>query len=129
MQKQTPETVTIHVEKDFKIGEVDQRLFSSFAEHMGRSIYTGIYEPGHPAADAKGFRTDVLELVRELNLSHVRYPGEIFFPVMTGRTELGRRKRVLGGSIWPGRVLNPIRLESMSFTIGAGWQASRLWAA
>ena len=78
MQKQTPETVTIHVEKDFKIGEVDQRLFSSFAEHMGRSIYTGIYEPGHPAADAKGFRTDVLELVRELNLSHVRYPGGNF---------------------------------------------------
>ena len=72
------ETVTIHVEKDFQIGEVDERLFSSFAEHMGRCIYTGIYEPGHPASDADGFRMDVLELVRELRLSHIRYPGGNF---------------------------------------------------
>src|SRR6188768_2801712 len=45
---------------------------------MGRCVYTGIYEPGHPTADADGFRRDVLELVRELGVSVVRYPGGNF---------------------------------------------------
>ena len=30
---------------------VDPRLYGSFVEHMGRCVYTGIYEPGHPTAD------------------------------------------------------------------------------
>jgi alpha-L-arabinofuranosidase len=62
----------------FAIGPVDRRLFGSFVEHMGRCVYTGIFEPGHPAADADGLRTDVLELVRELGVSLVRYPGGNF---------------------------------------------------
>ena len=60
------------------IGEVHRRLFGSFVEHMGRSVYTGIYEPGHPRADADGFREDVLDLVRELGVTIVRYPGGNF---------------------------------------------------
>lgn len=60
------------------IGPVDRRLFGSFVEHMGRCVYTGIYEPGHPRADGDGFREDVLELVRELGISVVRYPGGNF---------------------------------------------------
>ena len=49
---------------DFRISEIDDRLYSAFIEHMGRAIYTGIYEPEHPTADANGFRKDVMELVR-----------------------------------------------------------------
>ena len=60
------------------IGSVNRRLFGSFVEHMGRCVYTGIYEPGHPCADADGFRQDVLDLVRELGVSIVRYPGGNF---------------------------------------------------
>ena len=60
------------------IGEVHRRVFGSFVEHMGRSVYTGIYEPGHPRADADGFREDVLDLVRELGVTVVRYPGGNF---------------------------------------------------
>ena len=63
------------LEKDFVIGDVDPRLFGGFAEHLGRHIYTGLYEPGHPQADAQGFRRDVLALVRELNMPVMRYPG------------------------------------------------------
>ncbi|WP_077532621.1 arabinosylfuranosidase ArfA [Massiliimalia massiliensis] len=70
--------VKLYIEKDFTLAEVDDRLYSSFLEHLGRAIYEGIYEPGHPAADQNGFRQDVLELVRELNVSHVRYPGGNF---------------------------------------------------
>ncbi len=45
---------------------------------MGRAVYTGIYEPGHPTADAQGFRQDVMKLIRPLRLSHIRYPGGNF---------------------------------------------------
>ena len=60
------------------VAPVHRRTFGSFVEHMGRCVYTGIYEPGHPAADADGLRTDVLALVRELGVSVVRYPGGNF---------------------------------------------------
>lgn len=66
------------LEPGFRVGTVDRRLFGSFVEHMGRSVYTGIFEPGHPLADADGFRTDVLSLVRELGVTLVRYPGGNF---------------------------------------------------
>src|SRR3954468_13368173 len=62
----------------FGVGAVERRLFGSFVEHMGRSVYTGIYEPGHPAADEIGLRRDVLDLARELGVSVVRYPGGNF---------------------------------------------------
>ena len=66
------------VNKNFPIGQIDNRLYGSFLEHVGRAVYTGIYEPGHERADSEGFRQDVLELVKELNVPIVRYPGGNF---------------------------------------------------
>ncbi|PST48806.1 alpha-L-arabinofuranosidase [Bifidobacterium callitrichos] len=60
------------------VADVPARLFGSFVEHLGRCVYGGIYEPGHPSADEDGFRTDVLDLVRELGVTCVRYPGGNF---------------------------------------------------
>ena len=72
------QTARMVVDPAFAIAEVDDRVFGSFVEHMGRCVYGGIYEPGHPTADADGFRGDVLELVRELGVTIVRYPGGNF---------------------------------------------------
>ena len=66
------------LDTNFTIGDVPRRLFGSFVEHMGRCVYTGIFEPGHPLADGDGFRKDVLELVRELGVTTIRYPGGNF---------------------------------------------------
>ncbi|RKS92978.1 alpha-N-arabinofuranosidase [Microbacterium sp. AG790] len=60
------------------IGDVDPRVFGGFVEHLGRHIYDGIHEPGHPSADAEGFRTDVIALVQELGVTTIRYPGGNF---------------------------------------------------
>ena len=68
--------VTLH--KEFAIGSADKRLFGSFVEHLGRAVYGGIYESGHPEADDMGFRKDVIKLVRELDVPIVRYPGGNF---------------------------------------------------
>ncbi len=61
-----------------RVAPVDRRLFGAFVEHLGRCVYDGLYEPGHPSADADGFRSDVVELVRELGVSTIRYPGGNF---------------------------------------------------
>jgi alpha-N-arabinofuranosidase len=66
------------VDPNCVVGPVNRRLFGSFVEHLGRSVYDGIYEPGHPRAAADGFRADVIELVRELGVSTIRYPGGNF---------------------------------------------------
>ena len=69
-------SVTAH--SAYEIGRVDERIYGAFLEHLGRAIYTGIFEPGHPTADAEGMRSDVIDLVRELNPPLVRYPGGNF---------------------------------------------------
>jgi alpha-N-arabinofuranosidase len=68
----------IVLDRDFTVAEVPRRIFGSFVEHMGRCVYTGIYEPGHPTADEQGFRRDVLDLAREMGVTVVRYPGGNF---------------------------------------------------
>jgi alpha-L-arabinofuranosidase len=68
----------LSIDPAFVVAPVNRRIFGSFVEHMGRCVYTGLYEPGHPTADENGFRGDVLDLVRELGVTTVRYPGGNF---------------------------------------------------
>lgn len=63
---------------EFKNAKIDERIYGSFIEHLGRAVYGGIYEPGHPCADEDGFRTDVIEEIKKLNVPIVRYPGGNF---------------------------------------------------
>ena len=69
---------TMIMDRDFAIGKIDPRIYGSFIEHLGRAVYGGIYEPGHPTADKNGFRRDVMEMVRKLNVPVTRYPGGSF---------------------------------------------------
>lgn len=68
----------IFSDKRFPIGEIDPKLYGSFIEHLGRAVYGGVYDPTHPLADDMGFRKDVLDLVRQLDVPIVRYPGGNF---------------------------------------------------
>lgn len=70
--------VKLGLDRSRTIGETDRRLFGAFVEHLGRCVYGGMYEPGHPTATPQGFRGDVLELVRELAPTILRYPGGNF---------------------------------------------------
>jgi len=84
-------TANMILDKDFIIGEVDKRLYGNFIEHLGRAVYGGIYEPTHPTADANGFRRDVLEMVRRLNVPVVRYPGGNFTSGFNWEDSVGPR--------------------------------------
>lgn len=68
----------LKISRDFTIGKIDKRIYGSFIEHMGRAVYHGIYEPTHPTADENGFRQDVIELIKEMDIPIVRYPGGNF---------------------------------------------------
>ena len=81
------------LDKDFAIGQVDPRMYGSFIEHLGRAVYGGIYEPGHPTADENGFRRDVIEKVRELGVPIVRYPGGNFVSGFNWEDSVGPRDK------------------------------------
>lgn len=63
------------LDKEFVISEIDPRIYGSFIEQLGRAVYGGIYEPTHPTADENGFRQDVMNLVKQLEVPIIRYPG------------------------------------------------------
>lgn len=86
------------------IDRIDDRLYSSFIEHMGRAVYTGIYEPEHQTADQDGFRQDTKELIRPLALSYIRYPGGNFVSGYHWRDGIGPKEK------------RPVRME-------LAWQA------
>lgn len=68
----------IKIDLDRTIGEVNEHVYGNFVEHLGRNVYGGIYDPGSKLSDERGFRTDVLKAVKDLNVSITRYPGGNF---------------------------------------------------
>ena len=70
--------VKMVIDKEFKVSPVDERIYGSFIEHLGRAVYDGLYQPGHELSDEDSFRKDVIEMVKELNVPIIRYPGGNF---------------------------------------------------
>ena len=51
---------------EFTSAKIDERIYGSFIEQLGRAVYEGIYQPESRFADEQGFRKDTLELVKKL---------------------------------------------------------------
>ena len=85
-------TARLTIDPHFTIGRVQRNVFGGFVEHLGRHVYDGIHEPSHPTADADGFRTDVVELVKELGVSTIRYPGGNFVSGFRWEDSVGPRE-------------------------------------
>ena len=86
------------------ISTIDPRLYGSFVEHLGRAVYGGVYQPGHPSADENGFRRDALELVKELDVPIIRYPGGNFVSGYDWEDGVGAKS------------VRPVRLDLAWFT-------------
>ena len=82
--------VTVH--PDYRIGEIDRRLFGAFLEPIGGWVYGGIWNPNHPLADDYGFRKDILEMTRELGIPAVRMPGGNFTSGWEWKDSIGPRE-------------------------------------
>ena len=83
---------TMTLDRSFSIGKIDPRMYGSFIEHLGRAVYGGIYEPGHPTADENGFRRDVIDLVKKLDVPVTRYPGGNFVSGFDWEDSIGPRE-------------------------------------
>src|SRR5664280_2524561 len=110
-----PPQARIRIDTSRVIGEVHPHIFGNFAEHLGRCIYGGIFEEGSPLSDSEGFRKDVLDAVKPLGVSVLRWPGATSRPGTTGwmasdRATSGRRARTTPGARW-----NPIASAPTSF--------------
>ncbi|WP_150274409.1 alpha-N-arabinofuranosidase [Paenibacillus tepidiphilus] len=94
---------SMHIDRNFTVSAIDPRVYGSFIEHLGRAVYGGIYDPGHPEADAAGFRQDVLKAIRALNVPIIRYPGGNFVSGYNWEDGVGpkaERKRLLELAWW-----------------------------
>jgi alpha-N-arabinofuranosidase len=84
-----PQRANLTIHPLFAVGDIDRRIFGSFVEHMGRCVYTGIYQPDHSTADGRGFRKDVADLIDDLGITVVRYPGGNFVSGYDWRDGIG----------------------------------------
>lgn len=84
--------ITAAIHRHFEIAQIDDRLYAAFIEHMGRAIYSGIYEPGHPEADEMGFRRDVMKFVKDLKIPAIRYPGGNFVSAYDWKDGIGPKE-------------------------------------
>lgn len=85
-------TNTINIDPLRTLGTLERNVFGGFAEHLGRCIYGGIYEPDSPHADASGLRPDVLDALRRLNMPVMRYPGGNFVSGYRWRDGVGPKE-------------------------------------
>ncbi|MEY9951329.1 alpha-N-arabinofuranosidase [Leifsonia sp. EB34] len=110
-----PET-HIALDRSARVATIDRRIFGSFVEHLGRCVYDGIYEPGHPTANEDGFRLDVVELVKELGSTTIRYPGGNFVSGFRWEDSVGPREQrpVRRDLAWHSLETNQVGLDEFS---------------
>ncbi|MDQ0735962.1 arabinosylfuranosidase ArfA [Arthrobacter agilis] len=80
------------LDPSFTVGPINRNIFGGFVEHLGRHVYDGIHEPSHATADDEGFRQDVIELVKEMGVSTIRYPGGNFVSGFRWEDSVGPRE-------------------------------------
>ena len=104
------------LDRSARVATVNRRIFGSFVEHLGRCVYDGIYEPGHPTANEDGFRLDVVELVRELGSTTIRYPGGNFVSGFRWEDSVGPREKrpVRRDLAWHSLESNQVGLDEFS---------------
>lgn len=107
---------TIRIDRSAVVAPISRRIFGSFVEHLGRCVYDGIYEPGHPTANEDGFRMDVIELVRELGSTTIRYPGGNFVSGYRWEDGVGPRDQrpVRRDLAWHSIETNQVGLEEFA---------------
>ncbi len=95
-----PLSATVAIDPAAPAIAYDRMLFGGFLEHFHRQIYSGIFEPGSPLADAKGFRKDVVEAVKELRVPIVRWPGGCFVSAYHWKDGVGKNRQPSWDKAW-----------------------------
>jgi alpha-N-arabinofuranosidase len=91
---------TVVIDTDAASKEYSPMIFGGFLEHFGRQIYGGVFEPGSPLADEKGFRLDVIEALKELKVPVIRWPGGCFVDAYHWQKGVGKNRQPYGDPRW-----------------------------
>jgi alpha-L-arabinofuranosidase len=84
---------TVYLDSQHHAGEIDRRIFGGFLEHLGRAVYQGVYDPGNPLSDERGFRKDVLNVLRPMAMPVMRYPGGNFVSCYDWKDGIGPKEK------------------------------------
>jgi alpha-N-arabinofuranosidase len=76
--QQAPLRARVKIDTERVIGDIDPKIYGNFIEHLGRCIDGGVFEEKSPLSDGSGFRKDVLDAARKLNVTQLRWPGGNF---------------------------------------------------
>lgn len=68
----------VKIDTERVIDDIDPKIYGNFVEHLGRCIEGGIFDEGSPLSDTNGYRRDVLDAVKKLGVSILRWPGGNF---------------------------------------------------
>lgn len=91
-------TITVH--PSYRIGEISPRLFGAFLEPIGNLVNGMMYNPKHPTADDKGFRSDVIAALKESGLPAVRLPGGNFVSCWDWKDSMSAEIDISGFTGW-----------------------------
>ena len=118
----------IKLDIERRIGELDRRVFGGFIEHLGRCIYGGVFDEGSPLSDERGYRRDVLEAAKDLQIPILRSRSSLIFATPYSSLEVAllamltwaphepRRTRRTGSSTRFVLVVRPAMTSSRSRT-------------
>lgn len=84
--------IELTIEADEPGLQISRHLYGQFSEHLGRSIYGGIWVgEDSPIPNTDGFRNDVVEALRNLQIPVLRWPGGCFADEYHWRDGIGPR--------------------------------------
>lgn len=87
------DTLELTVQVDQPGDTISPYLYSQFAEHLGRSIYEGIWVgEDSDIPNTRGFRNDVITALKELEIPVIRWPGGCFADEYNWRDGIGPRE-------------------------------------
>lgn len=105
----------IFIDKSATIATIENEVFGSFVEHLGRCVYNGIYEKDHPLADERGFRKDVMDIVKELEVPILRYPGGNFISGYDWKDTIGPKRREVIDLAWRALEPNTVGIDEFAY--------------
>ena len=118
------EKAKLYLHTKYQVGSVDERIFGGFLEHLGRAVYEGVYDPTSPHADEDGFRKDVMNALKEMRYTAMRYPGGNFASDYHFENGIGEKRESIIDYAWQSIEDNSFGTdEFMRLCKKMGWQS------